>query len=146
MPHLFSFSLTPMRALAVTAALASIAWLPPGAFASDATVSLKGDQEVPAVASPAEGAGKFSLAADGSLTGKIETTTLDGTVAHIHKGAVGKNGDVLITLVKNGAVWSVPANTKLTNSQRRAFEAGDLYVNVHTAAHKDGEIRAQIKP
>ena len=143
MQHLYSFA--PMRAV-MAVALASIAGLPLAVSAGDATVSLKGDQEVPAVASPAEGAGGFSLAADGTFTGKIETTTLDGTVAHIHEGAAGKNGGVLITLVKNGAVWSVPPNTQLTDSQRSAFEAGDLYVNVHTAAHKNGEIRAQIKP
>ena len=143
MQHLYSFA--PTRAL-MAVALASIACVPLAVTADDAIVSLKGVQEVPAVASPAEGAGGFSLAADGTLTGKIETTTLDGTVAHIHEGAAGKNGGVLITLVKNGAVWSVPPNTQLTDSQRRAFEAGDLYVNVHTAAHKNGEIRAQIKP
>ena len=52
MQHLYSFA--PMRAV-MAVALASIAGLPLAVSAGDATVSLKGDQEVPAVASPAEG-------------------------------------------------------------------------------------------
>ena len=61
-------------------------------------------------------------------------------------GAPGKNGGVIIPLVKSGDKWMVPANAKLTDAQYKAFQAGDLYVNVHSAAHKDGEIRTQVKP
>jgi hypothetical protein len=28
----------------------------------------------------------------------------------------------------------------------RRLQAGNLYVNVHSAANKDGEIRGQLKP
>jgi len=40
----------------------------------------------------------------------------------------------------------VPAGSKLTDAQYESYKAGNLYVNVHSAANKGGEIRAQIKP
>jgi hypothetical protein len=42
--------------------------------------------------------------------------------------------------------FSVPAGSKLTDEQYKSFKAGNLYVNVHSAEHKDGEIRTQLKP
>jgi hypothetical protein len=34
----------------------------------------------------------------------------------------------------------------LSDAQYKALKAGDLYVNVHSDAHKGGEIRGQLKP
>ena len=42
--------------------------------------------------------------------------------------------------------WSIGAGAKFTEAQYAAFKAGDLYVNVHSAANKGGEIRGQLKP
>lgn len=54
---------------------------------------------------------------------------------------------MIIPLVKTGEhVWSVPGNTVLTSAQFDAYRSGNLYVNVHSAANPDGEIRAQLKP
>ncbi|MFC0659393.1 CHRD domain-containing protein [Eoetvoesiella caeni] len=68
-------------------------------------------------------------------------------MAHIHEAATGKNGPPIITLEKKGDnQWMVPANAKLTDAQYKAYKAGNLYVNVHSATHKGGEIRDQLKP
>ncbi len=53
----------------------------------------------------------------------------------------------MVTLTKGAdGSWSTPDGAKLTEDQYKAFKAGNLYVNVHSAAHKGGEIRGQLKP
>ena len=118
------------------------------ANAADVKVTLSGDQEVPAVTTDAKGTGKIKIAADKSVTGKITTKGVEGTMAHIHEAsAPGQNGPPIITLKKGtDGSWMVPAGSKLTDAQYESFKAGNLYVNVHSAEHKGGEIRAALKP
>jgi hypothetical protein len=117
------------------------------AHAADVTVKLTGDQEVPAVASTAGGLGTIVIKNDKSVSGSIKTTGITGTVAHIHLGEAGKNGPPIINLTKTADdTWSVPEGAKLTDDQYKSFKEGNLYVNVHSAEHKGGEIRAQLKP
>ena len=117
------------------------------ASAKDVAVSLSGDQEVPAVTTSAKGTGTIKIADDKSVSGSIKTTGIAGVAAHIHEAAPGKNGPPIITLEKKGdSEWVVPAGSKLTDAQYESFKAGNLYVNVHSAEHKGGEIRTQLKP
>jgi hypothetical protein len=118
------------------------------ASAKDAKLSLTGDQEVPAVTSNAKGEGHIKISDDKSVSGKITTTGLEGTMGHIHEGkAPGENGPPIITLEKGSdGSWSVPKGSKLTDEQYEAYKAGKLYVNIHSAEHKGGEIRAPLKP
>ena len=53
---------------------------------------------------------------------------------------------MIVPLTKSGDTYTVPDGRKLTAAQLDALKAGNLYVNVHSAAHKDGEIRGQLKP
>ena len=112
-----------------------------------ASVNLTGAEQNPPVTTSASGKGSFKVSSDKTITGSVTTTGMTGTVAHIHTAAKGSNGPVTIPLTKTGDnVWSVPPNTKLTDAQYEDFKAGRLYVNVHSAQHKPGEIRAQIRP
>lgn len=116
-------------------------------FAKDVNVSLTGAEETPPVATSAAGAGTISIDKDNGVTGSVKTTGIEGTAAHIHLGTVGKSGPPIITLMKGEAgEWIVPAGSKLTPEQFDSFKAGNLYVNVHSAANKPGEIRGQLKP
>ena len=135
---------TTFRALS-RAALAALALTGSAAFAAD--LKLSGANEVPPVSTAATGAGTITVADDGAVSGSVKTTGVAGTMAHIHVGAAGKNGPVIVTLTKGAdGLWSVPAGAKLTPEQLKSYKAGELYVNVHSDAHKGGEVRAQLTP
>ena len=127
-------------------AVATFIAYPNVATAWDVKVTLTGDQEVPSVKTAGTGTGTITVGNDKSVTGSVTTRGIKGTAAHIHEAPAGKNGPVIITLDKDGDTYKVPANTRLTDAQFASFKAGNLYVNVHTAAHPDGELRAQLKP
>jgi hypothetical protein len=113
---------------------------------STSRVKLTGAEEVPAVSTSASGEGSFKIAKDGSVSGSVTTTGIAGTAAHIQRGAAGQNGPVIVPLQKSGDTYTAPANAKLSEADLKAYHDGNLYVNVHSAAHKGGEIRAQLKP
>ena len=116
-------------------------------FAADIKVKLTGAEEVPPVSTAATGAGTIKVNDDMTVSGSVTTKGIEVVAAHIHSGAIGKNGPPVIPLEPTSpGVWSVPAGSKLTADQYKTFKAGELYVNVHSAAHKDGEIRGQLKP
>ena len=110
-------------------------------------LKLTGDQEVPPNTSTSVGTGSITVAPDGSVSGSVAAPGMAGMAAHIHVGAVGVNGPVIIPLTGSaGDTWTVPDGAKLTPEQLDAYKAGNLYVNIHTAEHKGGELRAQLKP
>jgi hypothetical protein len=47
-------------------------------------------------------------------------------MAHIHQGAKGQNGPVIVPLTKSGDTYSVPAGRKLTAEQIKDWKAGNL--------------------
>src|SRR5258708_4214486 len=134
----------PVIALVALAACATVSDMWSGG--KTASVKLSGAGENPPVKTSASGSGSFTLAKDGSVKGSVTTTGVQGTMAHIHRGARGTNGGVAIGLAKSGDTYTVPDGTKLSDADQAAFKAGNLYVNVHSAANKGGEIRAQIQP
>jgi len=137
-----------MKAFASFAAAAALVVASVGlAYAADMTVTLTGEQEVPPVASDAKGTATIGIGADKSVRGRVTTTGISGTAAHIHVAEPGKNGPAVIVLTKSSdSEWTVPPGASLNDEQYDAYKAGKLYVNVHSEAHKAGEIRAQLKP
>jgi len=112
-----------------------------------AGVTLSGAEEVPPVMTSASGSATFAVYDDRRVAGSVTILGLSPVAAHIHTGARGKNGPVAIGLTKVSSTrWEVPAGAKFTEDQYKAFLAGETYVNFHTAAHKGGEIRAQLQP
>lgn len=131
-----------------TTAVATLLLLGTGqSLAGDSKVSLSGKEEVPAVETAASATGTITVGADKSISGSVTTKGVNGIAAHIHQAAAGQNGPPIVALEKSSeGVWSVPQGSKLTDQQLASYKAGELYVNVHSAEHKGGEIRAQIKP
>ena len=119
------------------------AWMPgSGAI----KVTLTGAEQVPPVSVQGSGSGSFRVAEDGTITGSVTTKDVQGTMAHIHRGAKGVNGPVIVPLDKNGDTYTAPAGRKLTPEQINDLKAGNLYVNVHTNRNKGGEVRGQLQP
>ena len=131
-------------AIAAIAACSSMPDWMPGSGAIK--VNLTGSEEVPPLSVPGSGSGSFRVADDGTISGSVTTKDVQGTMAHIHRGAKGTNGPVIIPLDKKGDTYSVPAGRKLTAEQLKDLKAGNLYVNVHTAKNKGGEVRGQLQP
>ncbi len=144
-------SIKKLLAVLATVALAACAnvqnmmpdWMP-GSGATQ--VKLSGANEVPPVTTSGSGSGSFRVGPDGAVSGSVTTTGVPGTAAHIHQGAKGQNGPVIVPLTKNGDTYITPTGAKLTAAQLQAFKSGNTYVNVHTSQHKGGEVRGQLEP
>ena len=143
MKRLIAKLLLASAALALSACSSLPDWMPgSGAI----RVNLSGAEEVPPLNVPGSGAGSFRVADDGTITGSVTSRDVQGTLAHIHRGAKGTNGPVIVPLDKNGDTYTVPAGRKLTPAQVDDLKKGNLYVNVHTARNKGGEVRGQLQP
>lgn len=111
-------------------------------------VRMTGAEEVPPVNTTASGNGTVRVGEDMSVSGSLKLqNAAQILVAHIHVGAAGVVGPVIIPLRKIADnEWEVPPGAKLTESQYQSYKAGGLYLNFHSAQYKGGEIRAQIRP
>ena len=108
---------------------------------------LNAKQEVPAQAvKAAKAKGVFTATLVGrKLKWKLTFSHLSGpaAAAHIHMGAMGVAGNVLVPLCgpcKNGAHGTTTVSTAVKSALAKHL----AYVNVHTAKNPNGEIRGQI--
>jgi CHRD domain-containing protein len=111
------------------------------------TAALSSGQEIPKQQVKDTAAhGLFKATLTGStLKWKLTFAKLTGPAqaAHIHLGAKGKSGNVLIPLC--GPCKSGQTGTATVTAAIKAdFKKHLLYVNVHTAKNPSGEIRGQL--
>ncbi len=137
------------------------------------SAQLSAAEEVPSNASPATGQATYTLSTDGqTLHYKLTVTNITNPVmAHIHTGAKGVNGPVVLPLFNGPAASGVKNGTLIEGDATAAqltgplagktmadflaeMDAGNTYSNIHTNDGKDpagtgvgdlaaGEIRGQ---
>lgn len=121
-----------------------------GAQMLTATVALDTVQEVPAPSGPGTAVGSAIVSVNAvtravTVSGTYSGLTSGQTLAHIHSGAFGVPGGVLVTLSGTGGTsGSFSGSGVLSSGQFNTLLAGDLYLNVHTSSNGGGEIRGQI--
>ncbi len=115
---------------------------------------MDGAQQVPMNNTMAKGVAAVNLSLDGRfLEIKSVTDGLSGAImgAHLHKGMAGTNGGLLVDLSNlissNGnAIYGV---VEIDDSIKSVFQnyvkSGLVYLNIHTMANPNGEVRGQIK-
>lgn len=109
-------------------------------------VALSGRNEVPPVETGASGSGTVTVKADRSVDVRITVQGMTPTAAHIHTGAAGANGPVAVPLTKSGDnAFTAAPGARFTEAQFESYKAGNTYINVHSAKHPGGEVRAQLK-
>jgi hypothetical protein len=125
---------------------------------------LSGQNEVPPVESSATGKAEFTVPANGTMKYRVNVTGIsNASAAHIHQAKAGENGEIVADLLntptskdKDTAYGMIfrgnlsdsslkgPMQGKTLDDLAAAMDTDDTYVNVHTAGHPDGEVRAQI--
>jgi hypothetical protein len=125
---------------------------------------LAGSDEVPSVKTKAKGEVKFKLSSDGKeLSYMLDVKNIENaTAAHIHRGMKGKNGAPVANLftgpkkennfsgeLSKGTLTTADLSGDLMGKSIadlvQLIKSGEAYVNVHTDANPNGEIRGQIK-
>jgi CHRD domain-containing protein len=129
-------------------------------------IDLTGSQQVGPVTTAAFGMATVRLIDNGTAISfrVIVCDIINVTASHIHVGAAGTNGPVIIPFI-HGVLFSSPhgcktlaegtrtavdLNTKASpsitswNDFVKALLAGNTYINVHTTANPGGEIRGQL--
>jgi len=149
-PRIMTFLVIALLAFTAPAALAANP--PTAAFGGP----LSGAQEVPAAATTATGEATVVISADDStIWYVVQYSGLSGSLAaaHIHTGAAGANGGVILPLVASASPMvgtltaaNFTASGSITSFSQAvgAIKAGTTYVNLHTAANPGGELRAQV--
>jgi hypothetical protein len=134
--------------VAVVGVVAAVAVARPSMSSMSFKANLDTRQEVPKESGASiRAGGSFSATVTGTkMTWKLTFKHLTGaaTAAHVHSGAKGKAGPVIIPLC--GPCTSPASGTAhISAAIAKALQSGNTYANVHTAKNPNGEIRGQVK-
>ena len=116
-------------------------------------INLNGTEEVPPVQTEATGVAEITPGLD-SIAYSINATNIEGvTAGHVHLGAPGENGPIVVTLFKydtpmnevseNGTITADKLEGPYAGKQISEIPETPLYVNIHTEQNPNGEIRGQ---
>jgi len=130
------------------------------------SASLSGTNVVPANASPNTGSVTFEVSSDSTLAFSLSVGNMRGiTQAHLHNAAAGANGATLVWLLPvNGSgaqsesvelsgvisigdidpTWVRGTPRLAMDSVKSLMRAGRIYVDVHSSAFTNGELRGQV--
>lgn len=104
-------------------------------------------QEVPPTSSSGKGTADISFDTESkTLEWTLDYSGLSGdaSAAHFHgPAAAGENAGVAVPIPDPAS--GAKGSATLTDAQAADLMAGRYYVNVHTAANPDGEIRGQVE-
>lgn len=110
---------------------------------------LSSSNEVPPTNSTATGEATATL--DGNqltIEGSFEGLSSDVSGAHIHENVPGANGPIVFNLIvdpnDDNRSGTFSLTTSLGNNQVQDLITEQYYINVHTAAFPNGEIRGQL--
>jgi hypothetical protein len=115
--------------------------------------NLSGSEEVPPVQTEAKGVAEITPGVD-SIAYSINATSIENvTAGHIHLGARGENGPIVVTLFQydmpmngvseNGTFTADKLEGPYSGMQISDIPQTPLYVNIHTEQNPNGEIRGQ---
>lgn len=108
------------------------------------TAVLNGANEVPTNNSTATGTATLQFDNTTKIFSLVVTHNLtSATSGHIHVGAAGTNGSVVFPLTDLTSPISY-TSAALTAIQEADLKANLYYVNLHSTAFTDGEIRGQL--
>jgi hypothetical protein len=119
-----------------------------GGTTSGATITygatLDGAHETPAVTTTATGMATFTLSADkATLSYHITQNVMGASAAHIHTGVLGQAGAVVYPITPVSA--DMTGTISLTHATDvPSLDGAMFYVNIHSPANPNGEIRGQI--
>ena len=108
------------------------------------TATINGAQQVPANGSAATGtfAGTYD-SSNNQLTYTVTFQGLTPTSAHIHAGAPGATGLVVIPFTS--ITSPITGTVTLSLDQANKLLDNGMYVNMHSNSYTNGEIRGDIK-
>ena len=111
-------------------------------------VELIGANQIPAVNTMAKGLALIRLTSDKKIYTNVSVKDLEAwdnlLAAHIHKGAAGVDGPVIVTLCSSAADFGMIKINQLSDENFMSVKNDYNYVNVHSKAYPHGLIRGQI--
>lgn len=110
-------------------------------------VTLSGANEVPPNASTAFGSANVTVAGNRiAIDGAWDGFDIVDPGVHVHGPAsAGANAGILFELAYDNDARTFEGTFTMNADQMSYFLAGELYLNLHSAAYPGGEIRGQIE-